>query len=389
MASTSNEINDGVDRASTTSLIQSMENPQSQEENDNPHQAIKPVDKTEGPTGSLLAMPAEIRQQIFGYLLCADKTKNCPHDRSHYLFLHPECCRRFPAIKNRAFLAALLINRQLYFEIKYILYSQNLFYFEGCLTQTYFDPPSLPQKLIAAIGTNLKQIGFPLKFGIIRSITKDASIKAAERFKAEFKLLSAHLPNLKTTQVDLFCTYIKPCQRFLACLVHSCQLLTGKKIITLHSTNREKNRIAKTLKIHLNNCSDFLLIGGCVCDSFLEWSSVCCTGKIYIGDIHRSRRRNNFGGGRILCYQGRQPCWVSYESVASSDCDQGKGPRIGCLLCKLGTKCVHDRKYAPTRQAPQASVNGTQRSALQSAFDEWFAQRGKERKGIYFIINWN
>ncbi|MCJ1344163.1 hypothetical protein MMC31_002366 [Peltigera leucophlebia] len=186
MASTSNEINDGVDRASTTSLIQSMENPQSQEENDNPHQAIKPVDKTEGPTGSLLAMPAEIRQQIFGYLLCADKTKNCPHDRSHYLFLHPECCRRFPAIKNRAFLAALLINRQLYFEIKYILYSQNLFYFEGCLTQTYFDPPSLPQKLIAAIGTNLKQIGFPLKFGIIRSITKDASIKAAERFKAKY-----------------------------------------------------------------------------------------------------------------------------------------------------------------------------------------------------------
>lgn len=66
---------------------------------------------------------------------------------------------------------------------------------------------------------NLEQIEFPLKFDNHRSEIKEASIKTAKRFKAEFKFLSTHLPNLNTTHVDIFCTYTQPCQRLLVCPV--------------------------------------------------------------------------------------------------------------------------------------------------------------------------
>lgn len=99
------------------------------------------------------------------------------------------------------------------------MYSENFSYFETCVTQKYSDPPSLPQKLLGAISTNLEQIEFPLKFDNHRSEIKEASIKTAKRFKAEFKLPSTHLPNLNTTHVDIFCTYTQPCQRLLVCPV--------------------------------------------------------------------------------------------------------------------------------------------------------------------------
>lgn len=69
------------------------------------------------------------------------------------------------------------------------MYSENFSYFETCVTQKYSDPPSLPQKLLGAISTILKQIEFPLKFDNHRSEINEASIKTAKRFKAEFKLL--------------------------------------------------------------------------------------------------------------------------------------------------------------------------------------------------------
>lgn len=69
------------------------------------------------------------------------------------------------------------------------MYSENFSYFETCVTQKYPDPPSLPQKLLGAISTILKQIKFPLKFDNHRSEINEASIKTAKRFKAEFKLL--------------------------------------------------------------------------------------------------------------------------------------------------------------------------------------------------------
>lgn len=398
MASTFNEliperINDGVDCTSNNSLIlRSKENTRSQDETDDPHQAVKKAHETEGRTGRLLSIPLEIRLQIFINLFRADKDQICPHARFRSLFLRPKCLGDFPAV-NKIFLAALLINRQLYFEMKPILYSENFFYFEGCLTLKYFDPPSLPQKLLAAIGTYLKQIGFPLKFDNNRSATEEASMKAAKRFKAEFKLLSTHLPNLNTTQVDLFCTYTKPCQRFLVCLVHSCQLLPGKKIITIHSTNREKARIAKILKIHLYNCSDMLLLGGCVCTPFLEWSSDECALKIHKLETYSGGQgwSNNWGGQMIRSYRSLRDCWNAYyyESVVSYDSNQVKGPRIGCLLCKLGTKCVHDGRYGPTRQAPHAPLYDIGLFSFRRAFNDWADQEGDARKGREFRINWD
>lgn len=43
---------------------------------------------------------------------------------------------------------------------------------------------------------------------------------------------------------------------------------------------------------------------------------------------------------------------VKYGSVLLSHNAQAKGQRMGCLLCKLGTDCVHGVRYTPTRKAP-------------------------------------
>lgn len=110
------------------------------------------------------------------------------------------------------------------------MYPENFSHFETCVTQKYSDPPSLPQKLLGAIRTNLKQIEFPLKFDNHRSEIKEASIKTAKRFKAEFKLLSTHLPNLNTAHIDLFCMYTQPCQRFLVCLVHTANFSPERRL---------------------------------------------------------------------------------------------------------------------------------------------------------------
>lgn len=39
------------------------------------------------------------------------------------------------------------------------------------------------------------------------------------------------------------------------------------KIITVHSTNREKGLIANILRSHLNGCSDLILLSGYICMS--------------------------------------------------------------------------------------------------------------------------
>lgn len=43
---------------------------------------------------------------------------------------------------------------------------------------------------------------------------------------------------------------------------------------------------------------------------------------------------------------------IKYGSVSWSHNAQAKGQRMGCLLCKLGTDCVHGVRYTPTRKAP-------------------------------------
>lgn len=42
---------------------------------------------------------------------------------------------------------------------------------------------------------------------------------------------------------------------------------------------------------------------------------------------------------------------IKYGSVLLSHNAQAKGQRMGCLLCKLGTDCIHGVGYTPTRKA--------------------------------------
>lgn len=375
---------------------------------DNPYQAGDIVEKTENSTTStpsLLSIPLEIRLQIFGYLLRADEGRICPHARLPYLFIRPEIHRRYE-ISNNIFLSALLINRQLYFEMKPILYSENLFYFENWLTRR--NPSDSPQKFLAAIGTHIKQIGFPLDFlkSRLGSIGKQESIKAAESLRAEFKMLSTHLPNLKSTRVDLFSSYKRECQRLLVCLVRSCQLLPGKKTITVHSTNRGKVRIGNILRIHLNGCSDLVILGGCICFPFTQtvWERRTVrsseSGKpqtyfpgsslrVRIYTRHSDTASSNaftrwivmgmsLSSAEKLAYE----IVVKYGSVFLSDTAQVKGPRMGCLLCKLGTDCVHEARYTPTRKQPEDRIG----LVSISTFEAWDDARSKrasvDKKGI-------
>lgn len=406
-------IKNSVNRTFTTSLARFRKHLHSKED-DNPHEAADIVETTRSPTGhttptpSLLSIPLEIRLQIFGHLLRADEGRICPHARLPFLFIWSKIHGRCEA-SNNIFLPALLINRQLYFEMKPILYSENLFYLEDWLTRSFRNPSNFPQKLLAAIGTYIKQIGFPLDLveSGSGSITKQASIEATERLKAEFKLLSTHLPNLKSTRVDLFSTYERPCQRFLVCLVRSCQLLPGKKIITVHSTNREKVRIGNILRIHLKSCSDLLILGGCICIPFTKpaWErrivrtfengrlQTFCSGsrlrvRIYTRqtDTATSNSLTSWVGGKMskssadkLAYESV----IKYGSVFLSHNAQAKGPRMGCLLCKSGSDCVHGGKHIPTRKEP------VDRIGLVSigAFEAWVDREVEARNCAQGIIS--
>lgn len=402
-------IKNRLNRAFTTFLARFKKHRQSKEGGDNPYQAADIVEKTQNPntpTPSLLSIPLEIRLQIFGHLLRADEGRICPHARLPYLFIRREIRSRYDA-PNNIFLPALLINRQLYLEMKPILYSENLFYFENWLTPR--NPSDSPRKLLAEIGTYIKQIGFPLDLFEIRSgfINKQASIKAAERLRAEFKMLSTHLPNLKSTRVDLFSSYKRECQRFLVCLVRSCQLLPGKKIITVHSTNRGKVRIGNILRIHLNGCSDLLILGGCICVPFTEpaWErrivrafesgrrQTFCSGpslRVRIYTRHSDTGTSNsltswvragmsLSSAEKLAYESV----VKYGSVFLSYTAQDKGPRMGCLLCNSGTGCVHEARYTPTRKHPVDRIG----LISISTFEAWVDSEVEARKCGQGIIS--
>ena len=410
MASTSKElihekIKNRVNRTFTTSQSSLVawlkKHLQHKEENDRPDQMVDTVNKMQSltactPTPGLLSIPMEIRLQIFGYLLRVDKGRICPHARLPYLFVrqeHPTYHYSFAS--NNIFLHALLINRQLYFEMKPMFYSENLFYFEHCLT---LDPSWLgfPPSLLSTIGTNIGQIGFPLHLiGGVPNLTKEKSIEAAEKLKVQFELLSKYLPNLNITRVDLFFKYPKPCQRFLVCLVRSCQLLSGKQIITVYGTNREKERIANILRIHLNGCSDLFLLGGCICIPFLHMQWERCKVLIHTREMHRAsadrlshwveeqsdslRGRRYWVGEQSDSLRGRRLAYesvVKYGSVFLSYNPKVKGPRMGCLLCKLGTDCVHEAKYTPTRKAPVDRIG----KISIGAFEDWVDWEAKASK---------
>lgn len=75
---------------------------------------------------------------------------------------------------------------------------------------------------------------------------------------------------------------------------------------------------------------------------------------------------------------------VQYGSVFLSYLAQVKGPRMGCLLCKPGTDCVHGARYTPTRKKP------VDRIGLVSigAFEAWVDCEVKARKCAEGIISY-
>lgn len=109
-------------------IIRSKESAQSQEEDDNPHQAVKIVDETEGRTGRLLSIPLEIRLRISSTYSTQTKTNPVPMPASSTHSSAQNASVIFLPWTTFSSLVALLINRQFYFEVKPILYSEVLFY---------------------------------------------------------------------------------------------------------------------------------------------------------------------------------------------------------------------------------------------------------------------
>lgn len=140
----------------------------------------------------------------------------------------------------------------------------------------------------------------------------------------------------------------------------------------MHGSNHEKERIANLLRIHLNGCSDLVLLGGCICVPFLGILRGQRKVLIYTRETDSAGAdglsqwiiaRSNFLRRKGLAYESV----VKYGSVFLPYSPKVKGPLIGCLLCKLGTDCVHEARYRPTRKAP---VNRIGKVSV-GAFEDW------------------
>lgn len=141
-------------------------------------------------------------------------------------------------------------------------------------------------------------------------------------------------------------------------------------MVTVHDTNRAKVRIENSLRNHLNGCSDILLLGGCICIPFVKLTiSEKCKMQSYkrtstAGSPFYMRPKNialpntiaKWVKGKMSESFSRQTLVhekvIKYGSVLTSHNAQAKGQRMGCLLCELGTDCVHGLRYTPSRKAP-------------------------------------
>lgn len=97
-----------------------------------------------------------------------------------------------------------------------------------------------------------------------------------------------------------------PSPRILVCIVRSCQLLAGKKTITVYGTNRRKVLNGNVLRVHLKGCSDILLLGGCICIPFVEPTWECRRIQSYdyrTGMLHTTWSSTR---GRINLYTRRR-----------------------------------------------------------------------------------
>jgi len=168
---------------------------------------------------------------------------------------------------------------------------------------------------------------------------------ANTRIKYGFEWLDSHMPNLQSTSVNLFCGHGgRPTDRFLAYLLTAMKKLRGKKIITVHGTNRAKSIIAKQWRHRVRDSHALVVLGGCHCHA---WASADHNylpnwkrGQLSQADTLTSWFNNWTKGKAELAIQGAPIIQVNEEC---------KGPLIGCLLCQMGTHCKHDRRYDPSK----------------------------------------
>ncbi len=120
--------------------------------------------------------------------------------------------------------------------------------------------------------------------------------------------------------------------------------LRGKKIITVHGTNRAKSIIAKQWRHRVRDSHALVVLGGCHCHAWVS------ADHKYVPNWKRGQRSqadtltswfNDFTKGKAeLAIQGAPIIQVNEEC---------KGPLIGCLLYQMGTHCKHDRRYDPSK----------------------------------------
>ena len=72
---------------------------------------------------------------FFSYLFSSRKGQIYPHFRFSYLFFRPKCRSRFMLLK--------YLLRRFTHNLAALLGMKQLFYFRGCLTRIYVDPPQI------------------------------------------------------------------------------------------------------------------------------------------------------------------------------------------------------------------------------------------------------
>lgn len=281
----------------------------------------------------LLRIPLEVRWQIFRELLFVDKHTICPHNRLPFVIFDLRKSNSVVKEGAKHGISALLLCRQIYHELMTLLYSENFFYFESCFT---WPGNPLPDLLTRFAGSFLHHIGFSVDQKIQKcAAPMDAVQGEMERIRRLCVSLKHFAPNLKVIRFYLFCNP-KPEAWFLLKLVDYASYLPGKKMIIVQGSNREKHRIAGTLKETINVLANLLLVGGCICSPFMPPPG------------------NRFSSPRTRPVSDNLSRWVSLDSpwrqrvklYGSVPCsvETYKGPLTGCLICQNGVECIHDKR---------------------------------------------
>lgn len=320
-----------------------------------------PTPSTANKVPGLLRLPLELRWKIFRPLLRADEHQICAHAQTHLPFIIWNAGTREHAPKTGVQHTVILLNRQIHGELLPFLY-ENLIYIEPfigsdrkrSLRKYSLSPKFLPIPLNAAsMGRFVKQIGF--------SVLQESSLPPFKRYSCssqpgddheifngsnrrrleiDCQELCQNLPNLQLTYVNIFTHPRRPEEKFLLHLLKTLHTLPGSRILVIHGSNREKVRVINILRSSVSPSTD-LVLGGCICFTF---KGVEASRPIVEYPDSPPPRRIWFEN--ILWVRNHAHC-----TLPPSISRRGKGCLIGCLLCKVGKDCVHDRAYRPQRVA--------------------------------------